>query len=88
MAELIWQDPPNRTGAGGPPVKYQEEAAELRQHPKRWALLTTAATPRSANSLAGNARMGLRKAFLPVSDWEWKARGCEVYVRYIGEETS
>lgn len=84
MSDLIWQEPPPNVLAGDKRHGWAVEAAELREHPKRWALLKTCDTARAAATFKSTARAGVKKAFRPVDEWEWRTDGPEVYVRFVG----
>lgn len=83
MTDIVWQDPPTR---GGPPPKFLAEATALREHPKRWALLSTCGSAQGAANVCRQGRIGKRAAFRPAEHWEWRSSGCDVYVRYLGED--
>ena len=86
---LVWQDPPeSHTGRPGAPRRWVEEAAELRAHPKRWALIKTMPEGSNARSFATQARRGDKAAFLPIGAWEFRVTGGDVYARYLGEDAS
>jgi hypothetical protein len=82
-----WQEPAIITG-GEKRIRWTEEAAQLRENPKRWAVVYTKPTPTGAAQMANHVRTGTLRAFRPAGSFEAAARGCEVYVRYIGAETT
>lgn len=86
MSELIWEEPP----AGSAVVKYGDEAAALREHPKRWARLFVGDARQQAANLAMNIRSNRYKAFRD-GQFEAVSRTIEagkygVFARYIGDE--
>lgn len=85
MTDLVWQDPP--TPGGRRARAFIEEAAELRSHPKRWALLKTFPTVTAARGFKSVATRGRKASFRPASDWEFRADGVDLYARFIGEES-
>lgn len=78
---------PQPPAPNGAPVKYLKEAAELRENPRRWAILSKARHSRQAASQASNIRRGHLYAFRE-GKWEAASRTVDgeyrVYVRYIG----
>lgn len=84
---IRWEDPPAPRSKPPRPWRWVAEAAELREHPGRWARLTTdSANLRSAAAMAHNIRAGLLRAFQPAGAFEAVARGDEVWVRYVGHD--
>ncbi len=86
---LVWQDPPTpvrpRSSA---PQAFVEEAAQLRSHPKRWALIKTFHRSQAASVFKSAAVRGKKASFRPVGDWEFRVTGPDLYARYIGEDES
>lgn len=64
-----------------------KEVAELKAHPRQWAILCTKDTPAKAYSMSNAIRYGRIAVFRPTSDFEVKSRKCDVWVRYIGPTT-
>ena len=82
---LVWQDPPEPPPPS--PRAFLKEAAELRSHPKRWALIKTFNSSRAAAVFKSAAIRGVKASFRPPSDWEFRTTGADLYARYIGEES-
>ena len=80
---MKWQEPPR--GSKGPSQILLTEAAELRANPKRWALIITRPTDKSASQFAFRIRNGLNAAWRPAGTFEAVSRGCDVYARYMGD---
>lgn len=88
MTGIVWQDPPAPAQGGpGKPRAWVAEAAQLMAHPKRWALLKTFKSRADASDFKFAALKGLRIAFRPVGAWEFRVSGCDLYARYVGEDT-
>jgi hypothetical protein len=83
---LVWQDPP--TPGDRPARAFVEEAAELRSHPKRWALIKTFNTRQGATVFKSAAIRGKKASFRPAGDWEFRVTGVDLYARFIGEDES
>lgn len=89
MTSIVWQDPPAPAPGGpGQPRRWRTEAAELRAHPKRWALLKTCKSAAAASSFKHSALRGRTVVFRPVGAWEFRVSGPDLYVRYVGEDTT
>lgn len=89
MTSIVWQDPPAPARGGpGKPRAWAAEAAELRAHPKRWGLLNTFKDGQAASNFKAQALKGERAAFRPVGAWEFRVSGPDLYVRYVGEDTT
>ena len=80
---MKWQEPPG--GSKGRSQILLTEAAELRANPKRWALIITRPTDKSASQFAFRIRNGLNAAWRPAGTFEAVSRGCDVYARYVGD---
>lgn len=88
MTGIVWQDPPAPARGGrGKARRWAAEAAQLRAHPKRWALLKPCTSAAEASSFKSSALKGTKVAFRPVGAWEFRVSGCDVYARYVGEDT-
>ncbi len=71
MDEIRWEDPPpQRAGPGS--HWWAEQLEPLREHPKRWAILTILPTARRASTVASNFRSG--HARIPPGRWEFISR--------------
>jgi hypothetical protein len=81
---LKFGEPPGSV-AGKTSQKWASEAAELRDRPKEWAVVATKPTASTAAAMALNVRSGLLRAFQPAGSFEAISRGCDVWVRYVGE---
>ena len=80
---MKWEEPPENSGRWG--KAWAAEAAELRAHPKRWALLTEKITPDQARIFASQIRRGELVVFRSAGDWEARSIGIKVYARFVGE---
>lgn len=90
MTDIVWQDPPAPAlGGRGKPRAWVAEAAQLKAHPKRWALLKTCKSRADASSFKHSALVAGRVvAFRPLGAWEFRVSGCDLYARYVGEDTT
>jgi hypothetical protein len=66
---------------------WENEAAELRANPGRWARIFTSKTHQGALQFAKYVRDGARVAFRPPGTFDAVARGNDVWIRYIGGES-
>ena len=80
MTDIVWQDPPDPA--------WTAEAAQLMAHPKRWALLKTYPNLALPSAIKRSALRGGQVALLPVGAWEFRVSGCDLYARYVGEDTT
>lgn len=71
------------------PGKHGEIAMQLRERPGEWALVSTAKSAYSMNSMAYQIRAAYYAAYLPRGSFEAAGRTVDgerrVYARYIGE---
>lgn len=82
MTEIIWQDPPKQKISSRPSDtyrgKWQKLAGDLKQHPGRWALVATNASP--------GIVMHLKMAGLDVqtrtAGLGYRSTYCDIYARY------
>lgn len=94
MSEMQWEEPPRahqhpKDGGG----RHAEIAAQLREHPARWAKVFTFSEAEKARSMAYCISHAARmKAYEPAGAFEAISRkvGNEtcVYARYVGGEGS
>lgn len=88
---VVWKDPPT-PARGGPRIAYitAEQVAELRAHPKRWALLGAFEKKTRAASGVKAITQGRGGAVIAdLDDWEFAARitgpsSSELYAKYNG----
>ena len=96
---MKWEDPPLRNRIMPSERAFEREAAELKAHPKRWALVTIIPTDRlkSGTGTASAMRRGQYASFRPAGAFEAVSRqvtdenGDEVvkiYARYVGVPSS
>lgn len=87
MAEPVWMDPEEcATGERG---KWIRLLTPLMDHPKRWALVDTKPSGKTAATAAMNLRRGVSRH--PEGRWEFASRKLEdghsgVFARYLGPE--
>jgi hypothetical protein len=67
------------------PPRWQDEADKLRAAPGQWALLVHKPTRSAAANMQQSIRNGAPAAFRPKGTFEATARGCDVWVRYVGD---
>ena len=93
LSVLRWEKPaptpPGNTGRR-PTGRYDTLAAQLRQHPGRWAVTRSRKTV--ATSLVGHIRHGQLQAFTPTGDYDATSRRIgdtwAVYARYLDSESA
>lgn len=66
-------------------VSWVAEAAWLRMRHGEWVVLVTRDTRNGAGTTAYQISRGVLWAFQPAGDFEAKAVGNEVHVRYLGD---
>jgi hypothetical protein len=84
---IVWEDPPESRGRGSR-TAWKAEAAMLRRAPGKWARVsekTGKDAYGAAQTLAYNIRRGKLRAFQPAGDFEARASGGVVWVRFVGE---
>jgi hypothetical protein len=83
---LRWEDPPATARQSRNPDRYAGEAAELKAHPGKWAVLTNAKTRSAAYSIKRGVEHATYPAFAPAGAFEAKTVTASdvtsVYVRY------
>lgn len=84
---MKWQEPPPSARADRA-TKYDAVALQLRQHPKRWALIIE---NNKSTSTAADIKNGRMKAFQPAGAFEAVNRQTSpgrwsLYARYIGDD--
>lgn len=77
---LAWEDPPPKRSALAP-ISFEAEA-ELRANPERWAKVRQYKAHSGAAAAAKAIRDG--KHGLKPTDWEVRAAGAVLYVRFVG----
>jgi hypothetical protein len=80
MTGLIWRDLPGRTKDV---TDWSPFAAELRDHPKRWAIIRTCEKDTTARNLASKLRRDPPFAFAS-GEFEFAQRARDVYARFVG----
>lgn len=83
--EIKFVDMPPRK-SGGMIGRWMQQLSPLVDNPGRWALIYTCEHPGAANKLQSNLHS--RKLLIPEPnhDWEFAARGSEVYAVYRGRK--
>lgn len=88
-AGLVWEEPPAADShKPDSSSKYQAEADEMRQNPKRWAVLATVKDRSQAYRLKSSVEKAKYPAFAPAGSFEAVSRtngAVKVYARYVGE---
>lgn len=89
---MRWENPPE-TSSTVRPGAWKDEAAELRAHPFRWAVLAEFGEDRKARAydLVTMIRYGRAVAFRPAGSFESVTRRAEdgtqlVYAMFVGAE--
>ena len=88
-SEIKWAEPPSYAlfvGSGKQPGRYMEFAAQLKESPKRWAVLPGGdkTSENSAKATAQNIRRGKIKGF-DDGKFETAVDGLTIYVRFVGK---
>lgn len=65
-------------------VKYRPEAAQARESPGQWFILSERDSENAAWSMGQAIATGRRAAFRPAGAYETHTSGCVVYVRFVG----
>jgi len=75
--------PEKRSGETG---RWASRLLPLLKHPGRWALIYTCEHPEQANKLQSNLHSRQVLIPEPTHEWQFAARGCEVYAIYRGRK--
>lgn len=83
--EIEWRDPPRRGGSGTSADLWSVRLRPLMDRPGEWAMVrrfNVAATTATKASQLRNGRLSI-----PDGEWEFAARGVELFARYLGPFT-
>jgi hypothetical protein len=74
VSVLRWEDPPPLRGADQSQSRWAPVAAELREHPGKWAVIAEYAHPNQASSIAQRIKKGTLSGFAPAGSFDAKSR--------------
>jgi len=83
QVEFVTDLPPRKGGGSG---KWADLLLPMLKNPGRWALIHTAETPEQANKTQSNLHARMVSIPEPTHDWQFAARGCEVFAIYRGRK--
>ena len=81
---FVTKPPPKKSG--GETGRWINQLLPLIEHPGRWALVYTCEHPEQANKLQSNLHARMLLIPEPNHDWQFAARGYEVYAIYRGRK--
>jgi hypothetical protein len=84
---IEWREPPDKLRGGGNGIWFAT-LEPLMHHPGRWAMVRKCSEKQQAAMLASNLRHGRLRSPGVISEWEFVARGYEVFARYVGKAKS
>ena len=80
---FVDQPPGKNKGMHG---RWMRQLSPLLDYPSRWALIYTCENAEQANKLQYNLHVRNLNIPEPNHNWEFSARGCEVYAIYRGHK--